>query len=368
MKFKADKNVLFEAVTSASKACAAKSSITALEGVLFSLKGNNLTVSGYDLEMGITTVVPVNGLEDGEIVLNAKIVSEMIRKMPSGREMEFITKDETQLTIRSRQFEFSTTGLSGNEYPNIPDINRDNSFLIKESVLRSMIAQTLYATAQVDIKPVHMGSKFYLSDETLDVVSVDGVRLARRTEKIVAKDFDFVVPAKTLSELIRVLNPEAEDSFVEVSIDRNQICFSRKDYRILSRLLEGTFLDYAKTMDFKETSTAVVKAKDFIDALDRTLLLISDRFKNPVICTLENDTLKVFCQTNLGTVNELIPIKYDGERLEIAFNARYMMDALKYSECDEVRLQFVNSLKPIRVLPLGDNSYSALVLPVRIKQ
>ena len=92
MKFKADKNVLFEAVTSASKACAAKSSITALEGVLFSLKGNNLTVSGYDLEMGITTVVPVNGLEDGEIVLNAKIVSEMIRKMPSGRKWNLSQK------------------------------------------------------------------------------------------------------------------------------------------------------------------------------------------------------------------------------------------------------------------------------------
>ena len=366
MKFTIERTMLSDALTNASKASAVRSTIPALEGVLLCLKKGLLTITGYDLEMGIKCMVkPTDALEEGEIVVNAKIFGEMIRKMPSG--IVEVSSDDVNVTIKSGQIVYNIVGVSGDNYPNIPELKNDITFTVDEAVMKSMIRQTFHAIAVTDIKPVHMGSKFHIENNVLSVVSVDGVRMAKRVEPVQYNDIDFVVPAKTLGEFMKMLSDEPNDKKISVCIDRNQICFSKEDYIIISRLLEGNFIDYNKIMNFEEKMTAIVNANDFSTSLDRTLLLNTDKYKCPVICTFENDQLHIDIKTSVGKMSDILPVKYSGEKLEIAFNAKYMIDALKNSECDEVRIDFTGSLFPIRIRPLNDESFVGIVLPVRNK-
>lgn len=366
MKFTIDRTTLSDALTNASKASAVRSTIPALEGVLICLKKETITITGYDLEMGIKCMIsPTESIEDGEIVVNAKIFGEMIRKMPAG--IVEITSEGDNVTIKSGSVVFNVVGVSGDNYPNIPELKNDICFNVDESVMKSMIRQTIHAVAVTDIKPVHMGSKFHIENNILSVVSVDGVRMAKRVEPVTYNDIDFVVPKKTLDEFMKMLSDEPNDKKISVCIDRNQICFSKEDYIIISRLLEGNFIDYDKIMNFEEKSTAIVNAVDFSTALDRTLLLNTDKYKCPVICTFNDDSVHIEIKTSVGKMNDDIPIKFTGEKLEIAFNARYMIDALKNSECDEVRIDFTGPLFPIRIRPLEDESFVGIVLPVRSK-
>ena len=366
MKFTIDRTTLSDALTNASKASAVRSTIPALEGVLICLKNGVITITGYDLEMGIKCMIsPTESFEDGEIVVNAKIFGEMIRKMPAG--IVEITSEGDNVTIKSGSVVFNVVGVSGDNYPNIPELKNDICFNVDESVMKSMIRQTIHAVAVTDIKPVHMGSKFHIENNILSVVSVDGVRMAKRVEPVTYNDIDFVVPKKTLDEFMKMLSDEPNDKKISICIDRNQICFSKEDYIIISRLLEGNFINYDKIMNFEEKSTAVVNATDFSTALDRTLLLNTDKYKCPVICTFKDDSVHIEIKTSVGKMNDDIPIKFTGEKLEIAFNARYMIDALKNSECDEVRIDFTGPLFPIRIRPLEDESFVGIVLPVRSK-
>ena len=374
MKFTIERNVLSEALINASKASSARSSIPALEGVLIHLSDGKITVTGYDLEMGIKCIVePTESIEEGEVVVNAKIFGEMIRKMPAGI-VEISTENEVNVTLRAGTIEYNVVGVSGDQYPNIPELRNDITFYIGESVLKSMIRQTFHAIATTDIKAVHMGSKFHIENNRLSVVSVDGVRMAKREEPVQYEDIDFVVPSKTLGELLRILSDKSSDSDkdeeekkIAVCIDRSQICFSKDDYMIISRLLEGAFIDYNRIMNFNEDTSAVLNAREFSEALDRTLLLNTDRYKCPVICNFENDTLSIDIRTAIGKMSDTMKIQYSGAKLEIAFNAKYMIDSLRNSECDEVKVDFSGPLSPIRIKPLNDDSYIGIVLPVRNK-
>lgn len=374
MKFTIERNILSEALINASKASSARSSIPALEGVLIHLSDGKITVTGYDLEMGIKCIVaPAESIEEGEVVVNAKVFGEMIRKMPAGI-VEISTENEVNVTLRAGTIEYNVVGVSGDQYPNIPELRNDITFTIGESVLKSMIRQTFHAIATTDIKAVHMGSKFHIENNRLSVVSVDGVRMAKREEPVQYEDIDFVVPSKTLGELLRILSDKSSDSDkdeeekkIAVCIDRSQICFSKDDYMIISRLLEGAFIDYNRIMNFHEDTSAVLNAREFSEALDRTLLLNTDRYKCPVICKFENDTLSIDIRTAIGKMSDTMKIQYSGAKLEIAFNAKYMIDSLRNSECDEVKVDFSGPLSPIRIMPLNDDSYIGIVLPVRNK-
>lgn len=367
MKFSIERNTLSDALVNASKASSSRSSIPALEGVLISLKEGVITVTGYDLEMGIKCYIkPNEAIEEGEVVVNAKVFGEMIRKMPSGL-VEISTENEVNVTLKSGKVVYNVVGVSGNAYPNIPELRNDITFYVDEGMLKSMIRQTFHAIATTDIKPVHMGSKFSIKDNVLEVVSVDGVRMAKRVENVDYRDIEFVVPSKTLGELMRMLNDDEKEKKVAICIDRSQICFSKEDYMIISRILEGNFIDYNRIMNFEETSSATINARDFASSLDRTLLLNTDRYKCPVICVFDNDEVTIDIKTALGQMSDVIPTKYKGSKIEIAFNAKFMIDALRNSECDEVRIDFSGPLSPIRVKPLGDESYIGIVLPVRNK-
>ena len=368
MKFTADRNKLSDAIINASKVTSAHSSIPALEGILINLKNEKITVTGYDLDSGIKNIIPViSAEEDGEVVLNAKLIAEMLRKMPAGCPVEVSCVDEVYVTIKCGPVEFKLVGVSGQRYPNLPEMSLETSFQVKEHILKSMIRQTIFAVAQNDLKPILTGVFFEVKDNVFSMVAVDGVRIAMRNEKVQYKDLSFVVPTKVLNELLRILSDEDTGKDITVLIDKSQVGFNRDDYITFTRLMDGDFIDYTRFTSFVPTTEAIVNARQFAASLDRVLLL-TERFKSPVRCIFENNKLTVTCNTNLGSIHEELKADYPYSKLEIAFNARFMMDAMRNSECDEVKLQFTNPLSPIKIVPVNGDDFTYLVMPVKMKE
>lgn len=361
IKFSAEKNDIFDALITTAKAASAKSVITALEGIHLSLSGNMLTVTGYDLELGIKSTIQVSGESDGELVLNSRLICDIVRKMPNGTIL-FDEYEPLKLNLKCEDISYTIMGIDSSEYPMLPELSRGESFEISEPLLKSVIGQTLYAVATLDTKPVLMGSKFEIKNNELNVISVDGIRIAIRKESLLHEDFDFVVPSKTLSELLRLLSDD-ESKIATISVDRNQGIFSIDKYTVFSRLLEGDFFDYTKVVSMPTTVEAKVNVRELIECVDRTLLLISDKFKSPVDFTFKDDTLRVFCETAIGKLDQKIKCDYSGEEFRISFQSRYILDALKNTYCDRVKFLFSNTA--LKIVPLEGDSFTFIVSPVR---
>ena len=364
LKFSVQKSDISEIIATTAKAAATKSVINSLEGVYLSLRGNYLTITGYDLEIGIKSVIEVKGESDGDLVLNSRLICDIIRKMPGG-EITFTEKENLKIDLKSGDVQYSIMGISSEEYPLIPELSRGDSFEIAEPLLKSMIGQTLYAVAVIDTKPILMGSKFEIKDNQLSVASVDGIRIAVRTESLLHEEFDFVVPAKTLAEILRLLSDD-EKKIATISVDRNQCIFSIDKYTIFSRLLEGEFFDYSKIISTKHDIEAIINVRELTECVDRTLLLISDKFRSPVDLTFTENNLRVFCETAIGKVDQQIKVDYTGREFGVSFNSKYLIDALRNTECDKVKFCFVtNGMPSLKILPMDGESFVFIVSPVR---
>lgn len=364
IKFTAGKSELSEALTTTAKAASQKSVLGVLEGIHLKLEGNFLTITGYDLELGIKSVIEVEGISGGELVVSSRLICDIVRKMPGSR-VTFEEYDSFKIKVSSEDVKYNITGISSEEYPLIPELTRGERFEFSEKLLKSMIGQTLYAVAPDDRRPALMGTKFDIRDGFLYLVSVDGIRIALRKEVLQSEEFDFIVPAKTLNELLRLLS-EDEEKMAYISIDRNQCIFKIDKYTVFSRLLEGDFFDYDKIISAPSNVDAVINVRELTEAVDRTLLLITEKYKSPVDLTFKDNTLRVFCETLIGKVDQTIPVEYSGEEFNISFSSRYMLDALKNCDCDKVKFSFVtNSLQALKITPLEGDSFLFLVSPVR---
>ena len=372
MKFACDKAALCEAVNSVSPAVSAKSTMVALECILLSINGNTLSVIGYNTELGITKTLKVSSPESGDVILNARLFSEIINKMPSG--MVQISVDEKLLTlITGGSAQFTIVGMSAEEYPEIPKIDPEHSFEIENAMLRSMISETLFAVSQDTAFPALTGTLFEGKSGVLYLVSVDGKRLALRKEQVgCTEDFRFIVPGKTLSEFLKLSSrfvSEREDGSLPVSIGvgSRHILFSCCGFTMVSRLLEGDFIDYTVAIPGKGTTEAVVSTRSFMESISRASIIISEKVKNPIRAMFDSNGIEVSCETSLGKIDDRITAKITGEPVRIGFNDRYMMDALKASGEDEVRLELGSTLSPIKIMPLEGDSFTFLVMPMRLK-
>ncbi|MDF2568341.1 MAG: polymerase subunit beta, partial [Oscillospiraceae bacterium] len=355
-----------EAVFNVSLAVSAKSTLVALEGILLVCEDNTLTLTGYNLDLGIKKNIEVNTIEQGSIVLNSKLFSEILRKMPA--DDISISTDEKYLTvIKGGGAEFTILGISTSEYPEIPVLKDGNRFEIPCHVLKNMINQTLFAVAVTEQTPVHTGSLFDIKSGILNLVSVDGYRLALRKEKVnVNDDFSFVVPGKTLSEICKLLHDDQEEP-VGVNVSSKHIIFEIDGYMVISRLLDGEFLDYHAAIPRQTETRVKVSAKDFISSIERASIIITDRIKSPIKAIFDNESITVSCTTSMGKVFDQIGAQSNGESVTIGFNNKYMIDALKATECDEVYIDLNGPLSPMKVVPLESDNFLFLVLPVRLK-
>lgn len=365
MKIVCQKALLVDAVSNVSRAVSSKSPIPALEGILIKASGDQVTLVGYDLEIGIITSVEADVKEAGEIVLTARLLLDIIRKIPS--ETISITCDEKQMcVIKGGVSEFTILGIPASDYPELPSVDENSSLVLKQGVLKSMIDQTLFAIATTDSKPVHTGSLFDVKKENITLVSVDGYRLALRKEPFIAdQECSFIVPGKTLSEVSKLLKEEENEVCMVVS--HKHIIFRIDGYNVISRLLEGDFLDYNAAIPKTEKTSIEVSTRLLIEGIERTSLLISDRLRSPLKLNMVDEKIKISCNTTMGKAYDEVDCKINGDGINMGFNNKYLLDALKASECDMVKLQINGPVSPMRVVPLEGESFLFLVLPVRVK-
>lgn len=362
-----EKQSLVEAVGNVQKAVSGKSTLPALEGILLRASGNALFMAGYDLDnLGITTTIEAQVKRPGEIVLPARLFGDIVRKMPD--EMVQIDVDEKcGASIKSGQSSFSLMGIAASEYPELPGVKDGASVRISQNVLKSMIRQTLFAIAQTDARPVHTGTLFELTPGHLRLVSVDGSRLALRTEEIRNdEELQFVVPGKTLAEVLRLLSDD--ETPMSMVVGRRHVVLEIGAYAVISRLLDGEFLPYKKAISQQVSTTVRIGTRTLIDAVDRASLVINDRMKSPLVCELRDGQIHLSCNTPLGSASDVVFADIEGKEEEMGFNSRFLLEALKNTETDEVRIELNGPLSPMKILPPEGESFLFLVLPVRLKK
>ena len=365
MKFTVEKRLLNEAVTNLQRAVSSKTSIPALEGILIRSEENRLVLTAYDLEIDMQTELPAIISAPGAIILTAKLFAEIVRRSPD-EDITIDVDDRNTATITSGVSCFTIIGMDSAEFPELPKITDADTIKMPQELLKSMIRQTLFAVADSTAKPIHQGSLFKIENGNLDVVSVDGYRLALRREAInYANNTEFVVPGKTLAEVLKLLKDSEGE--VEICPSRRHILFRIDNYTVISALLEGEFLDYKSALPKDKKTEVTVSTRTMIESVERVSLLITDRLKSPVRCVIGEDTVKLFCTTTMGRATDQISAEISGDQLEIGFNNKYLLDALRAAETDEVRLQLGGPISPMLVLPKEGDAFSFLVLPVRLR-
>ncbi len=366
IKFTCNKSDLHGAISNVSKAVAVKSTILALEGIKIKAKDNKLGLTGYDLELGIKTEIPAEVSESGEFVISSRLFSEIVRRMPDETVTVEVDKG-LNTTISCGPTEYSIVALSAEEYPDIPSFNQDRKLTVSQSVLKNMINQTVFAVSVNENKPVLTGELFDIENGIFNLVAIDGFRLAIRKENVNTQEYyHFVVPAKALREISNLLKDEDDKNCV-IYTGRKHIIFEIDGYSVISRLLEGEFHNYKGSVPEKASTEIIIGTRELINSLERCSLLINDRVKAPVKCLFDNDRVKISCTTTIGKVNDEIVADISGPMVEIGFNCKYLLEALKASESDKVKLMINGGLSPMKIVPLGEESYIFLVLPVRLK-
>lgn len=364
MKIICDSAKLAKSCMNVQRTVSSKSTIPAIEGILIKALGDSISLTGYDLEVGTDTYIPAEVEENGSIILNARHLCDILRLVPD--DTVSLESDERNICkIKSGEAEYSIIGTSADEYPDIPTVSGGFPIVIKQGLLKDMIRKTIFSVSTSERNPVHSGVRFEISSGKIVLVAVDGARLAIRREDIdySGDDIGFVVPAKTLGEVVKL--GEDDDGVYSISVGKRHICFEVGEYRIISRLLEGNFIDYKAAIPYSYTTTLTAPAKRVIECVERTSLIITDR-SSPLRCTIENGMMKFSCITTVGTANDKMPADIEGKDLEIGFNNKFVLDALKAADVETVKMQFNSSSQPIIINPVEGDSFLYLILPVRI--
>jgi len=368
MKFTCEKLLLLSAILTASRGAAAKSPVPLLEGLLIEVEEETVRISGYDLKTGIVTTIPAEVEKTGGIVLNARLFSEIIRKMPG----QFITISVDSgfvAEISSEMSEFAILSSPTYDYPELPSVEGQDSIEISEAVLKKMIAQTNFAVSDNESRPIHTGALFETGDGELTIVAVDGYRLALRREPLEnsdVPDINFVVPGTALGEVERIVSDG--DGIVTITLGSKHILFSIGDTLLISRRLEGDFLNYKNSIPQSAKYQLKVEKSELIAAVERVSLIISDKMKSPVKCVFGDGVVNLFSASALGKASDECSMYGNGEELEIGFNDKYLLDALKAAPADEINLEINTGVTPCIISPADDKSnFLYMILPVRLK-
>ena len=367
MKFSCEKALLQAAISTTSRAVSPKSSIPALEGILLEA-GSDLRLTGYNLETGIRTIVPADIREEGTLVLGARLFGEIVRKLPD--DIVTFQSENYMVNIKCGMSEFNILGTDPEEFPELPTVEYQNSLILPQSRLKAMISQTLFAVSDNESRPIHTGSLFEVDSEGLTIVSVDGYRLALRHESIDKKEgaetFSFVVPGAALSEVEKICSDVDEPA--SVTQGARHVMFKVGDTMLVSRRLEGEFLAYRQAIPRNNTIHVEGDTRALLSSIDRVSLIISDKLKSPLRCVFDSNLLKISTKTAIGDAYDECPLSGDGGGLEIGFNNKYLMDALKAAPADKVRLELTTGVSPCVILPTeGEENFLYMVLPVRLK-
>jgi DNA polymerase-3 subunit beta len=365
MKFSCEKALLQSAIATASRAVSPKSSIPALEGLHLEAD-KHLSITGYNLETGIRTKVEADIQKTGSIVLPARLLGDIIRKLPD--DIVVFSTDHLEVHIQCGFSEFHLMGMDAEDFPQLPTVDYQNSFSVIERTLKAMISETSFAISDNESRPIHTGSLFEIEKESFTIVSVDGFRLALRREAVLESEgeFSFVVPGAALGEVEKICRDS--ENTATVTIGAKHILFQMGDTLLVSRRLEGEFLAWQKAIPKENPITVTVNTRSLLQSIERVSLIISEKLKSPLRCIFAENEIRLATKTAIGNASDCCPVEGNGGELEIGFNYRYMMDALKAAPADNVRLELSTGVSPCVILPAeGEENFIYMVLPVRLR-
>lgn len=373
MKFTIKREILLEALNKVSKAISTKNLIPVLAGIKFELKKKKLVLTASDNDITIQTTIESLKDEDfkiendGSIIISGKYILDIVRKLPD----EYINIeviDDLKILIYTQNSEFNLNGISESEYPNIGLEESKKKIDIKASVLKNIVYQTAFASSNEESKPVLTGINFNIVGDILECNSTDSYRLARKVvklDKVSEENYNIVIPSHNLVEFTKILDGELED--VELHIFNNKVLFKSGNLKFESRLINGTYPNTSNLLPDDSFLIINTNLNDFYNVIDRVSILTSDKEKN--IVTLETDGNTLILKSSsveVGRVEEKMTInKNNDENIKISFSAKYMMEALKSFQTENVELHFVGEIKPILIKSKEDETLTQLVLPIR---
>ena len=370
MKFICEKEKLLKAINSVVKAVASKTTMPILEGILIQTNDNEIKLTTYDLEIGIEYIIESNVEEQGNTVVNAVMFSEIIRKLPD-TEISITLNENNLLVIECEGSLYKLATMNPEEFPELPRINIENSVELDQKTLKNMIRKTIFAVSIEKNRPIFTGCLFEINNNILNVVAVDGFRLAWTSHYLEEKNNNFkaVIPGKTLNEVNKIIL----DSFdtIKIGVSKNQALFEMENCKIVTRLLDGEFLNYKSVIPQNWETKIRANRRDLQECFERISLISASSTekekKYPVKVNIEVGKVTISCTNQTGDAKEEIYLETEGKNLEAGFNPKYFLDALKVIEDEEIFVDFGTSISPCVIRPIENEDYSYMILPIRMK-
>lgn len=363
MKLVCSKSALLNGVQTVSKAVPNKTTMSILECILVDATKGVITLTANDMELGIETTIEGEIIEKGIIALDAKIFLDIVRKLPDS-DITIQTDASCKTTITCEKAKFNIIGKSGEDFSYIPLIEREDSICISQFTLKEVIRQTIFSISDNDNNKLMTGELFDINGNEMKVVSLDGFRISIR--KIELKDTyepkKVVVPGKTLNEISKIISNDT-DKFVYIFFTPKHVVFEFENTVVVSRLIEGEYfrIDHMISGDY-ETKVNINK-KELLSCIDRATLLVKEGDKKPIIMNITDESMELKINSVLGSMNEEIDIEKQGKNIMIGFNPKFLIDALRVIDEENISLHMVNPKAPCFIKNEEEN-YIYMILPV----
>lgn len=371
MKIICEKEKIIKALNSVTKAVGSKTTMPILEGILIQTNNKEMKLTTYDLDIGIEYIIDCEVKEEGAIVVNATMFSEIVRKLPN-TEITIYVNENNLLVIECEGSLYKLATMNPNEFPELPQINIENSIQIEQNVLKDMIRKTIFAVSTEENRPIFTGCLFEIANNKLNLVAVDGFRLAWKSKYLQNKvnDFSAVIPGRTLNEINKIL----VDSFepLKIGVAKNQALFELENCKIVTRLLDGEFLNYSSVIPETWETRIRVNKENLQNCFERISLISSSSMekekKYPVKVSIDIGKVIISCTNQTGDAKEEMYVSTEGKNLEVGFNPKYFLDACRSIDDEEIFVDFGTSISPCIIRPVNDGDYIYMILPIRMKE
>ena len=372
MKLICEKDKILKALNSVTKAVAVRTTMPILEGILIQTNDNEIKLTTYDLEIGIEYIINDCKVEEqGATVVNAIMFTEIIRRLPD-TDISIEVNDKNLLVIECEGSLYKLATMNPDEFPELPKISVENSIEIEQTILKDMIRKTIFAVSTEENRPIFTGCLFEIANNKLNVVAVDGFRLAWKSKFLQNKvnNFSAVIPGRTLNEINKILI----DSFdmIKIGVAKNQVLFEMENCKVVTRTLDGEFLNYSSVIPETWETRVRVNKSILQDCFERVSLIsassIEKEKKYPVKVTVDIGKVTISCTNQTGDAKEEIYVSTEGKNLEAGFNPKYFLDSLKAIDDEEVFVEFGTSISPCLIKSVENSEYVYMILPIRLKE
>lgn len=358
-----DKSKLIEGMNFVMKAIPGKTTMMILECVVIEVKDNQIKLIANDLQLGIETLIDGEIKQEGSVAVGAKVFFEIIRKLPSDN-VSITVDEDYHMNISCGKAKFNIMAKATDEFPYLPNIVKDKNVNISQFTLKDIIRQTVFSISDNENAKVMTGELFEIHDSELKVVSLDGHRISIRKVKLNQSydDVSVIIPGKTLIEISKIINGGMDDE-VSIFFTDKHVLFEFEDTIVLSRLIEGEYYKIDKMLSTDYETKVTVNKREMLECIDRSTLLLKESDKKPVIIDVQDDYMKFAMNSAIGSMDEDIDASKEGKDILIGFNPRFLMDALRVIDEDEITMYMINPKAPCFIRD-QEETYIYLILPV----